>query len=213
MRVGVEGSRRLSLGAGENPASLTPSFELGLRRDGGDAETGFGADMGAGIAFADAKHGLRLDLRARALVAHEAPGFREWGASAGFSWDPRPDSERGLALSVTQSWGASPSGGAQALLDRTTMAGLAATDYSGRFHASSRLAGELGYGLPAFAGLTGTPNVGFGLTEHGRDWRVGWRLSPSAGDSAFAVSLDATGRQPTTGPAEHGLILKGRLNW
>ena len=134
-------------------------------------------------------------------------------ARAGFSWDPRPDSERGLALSLTQSWGASPSGGAQALLDRTTMAGLAAPDGVGSFHASSRLAGELGYGLPAFGGLTGTPNLGFGLTEQGRDWRVGWRLSPSTGESAFAVSLDATGREPTAGAAEHGLMLRGRLSW
>ena len=37
----LEGSRPFALGA---DAVLTPSLELGVRHDGGDAETGFGAD-------------------------------------------------------------------------------------------------------------------------------------------------------------------------
>ena len=89
LRTGVEGSRRFALG-GDDGATLTPSFELGLRLDGGDAETGFGADLGGGLAFADPKHGLSLEFRAQGLLAHESSGFREWGASAGLAWDPRP---------------------------------------------------------------------------------------------------------------------------
>ncbi len=33
--------------------SLTPSVEVGLRRDGGDAETGAGMDVGGGLEFSD----------------------------------------------------------------------------------------------------------------------------------------------------------------
>ena len=127
LHTGVEGARRFALGGGDG-ATLTPSFELGLRLDGGDADTGFGADLGGGLAFADPKHGLSLEFRARGLLAHESSGFREWGASAGLAWDPRPGTDRGLSLSLRQGWGLSPAGGMDALLGRETLAGLAAND-------------------------------------------------------------------------------------
>ena len=214
LRTGIEGARRFALGDG---AAVTPSFELGLRLDGGDAETGVGADMGGGLAFADPKHGLSFDLKARGLIAHEASGFREWGASVSFGFDPRPETERGLALSLTQSWGASPTGGMDALLGRETLAGLAANDDGGRFEASSRLEGELGYGLAAFGGgFTGTPNIGFGLSDNARDYRLGWRLTSAVpGDPGFEVSLDATRRETANDdtPAEHGVMLRGTIRW
>ena len=67
---------------------------------------------------------MALDLKARGLVAHQAPGFREWGASASLAWDPRPSTDRGLALTLRQSWGGSPTGGMEALFARETLAGL-----------------------------------------------------------------------------------------
>ena len=230
LRTGIEGSRPVVLSGsgsgtgGESGATLTPSFELGLRLDGGDAETGLGADLGGGVAFADSKNGLALDMKARGLVAHEASGFREWGASLAASWDPRPETDRGLSLSLAQSWGASPSGGMDALLSRETLAGLAANDEDGGagFEASSRLEGELGYGLPAFGGaFTGTPNVGFGLSGGGaRDWRLGWRLTSAIrGAPGFEVSLDATRSEPANDPGsgagapEHGVTLRGTIRW
>ena len=217
VRFGVEGSRRFALGAKEDGASMTPSFELGVRRDGGDAETGLGADLGAGLVFADPAHGLTFESRARGLIAHEADGFREWGANVAFGFDPSPETDRGLALTLTQSWGASSSGGMDALLGRETLAGLAAEDGAGGFRASRRLEGELGYGLPAFGGgFTGTPNVGFGLSEGSRDWRVGWRLTAARRDALdFELSLDATRREPANNDAapEHGVTLRAGLRW
>ena len=223
MRTGVEGSRRFALGRADEGASVTPSFELGLRLDGGDAETGMGADLGGGVAFADPKNGVALDMQARGLVAHEAPGFREWGASLAASWDPRPTTDRGLSLTLRQSWGASPSGGMDALLSRETLAGLAANDpgsgsgAGGKFEASSRLEGEVGYGLPAFGGaFTSTPNVGFALSDDGaREWRLGWRLTSAiSGDPGFQVSLDATRSEPANDEEpEHGVTLKAAIRW
>ena len=218
-RVGIEGSRRFVLGPVDDGASVTPSFEIGLRLDGGDAETGMGADLGGGLAFADPKHGLSFDMRARGLIAHEASGFREWGASLAGTWDPRPETDRGPAMSLRQSWGASPSGGMDALLSRETLAGLAANDDgSGGFKASSRLEGEISYGLSASGGaFTGTPNVAFGISDGGaREYRAGWRLiSAMPGDPGFEVSLDATRRQAANddGPPKHGLTLKGAFRW
>ena len=216
LRTGIEGSRPVALG--ESGATLTPSFEIGLRLDGGDAETGMGADLGGGLAFSDPKNGVALDLRARGLVAHQSPGFREWGASVSASWDPRPSTDRGLSLSLTQSWGASPAGGMDALLSRETLAGLAANDNAGKFEASSRLEGEIGYGLPAFGGaFTSTPNIGFGLSGGGaREWRLGWRLTSAIeGDPGFEVRLDATRREPANddGPPEHEVTLRAAIRF
>ncbi len=223
LRTGIEGSRRFALGDGGDGASVTPSFEVGVRLDGGDAETGFGADLGGGVAIADPANGLSLDLKARALVAHEASGFREWGASASFAWDPRPETDRGLSLSLTRTLGAAPSGGMDALLSRETLADLAANDdgQGGGFEASGRLEGEIGYGLPVFGGgFTGTPNLGFGLSDNGaREYRLGWRLTSAVpGDPGFEVSLDATRSEPANGngagaPAEHGVTLRAAIRW
>ena len=220
LRTGIEGSQRFALPgsrAGEGGASVTPSFEIGLRHDGGDAETGFGAELGGGLAFAGPASGLSLDLDVRGLVAHRASGFREWGASASFGWDPRPATDRGLALSLTRSWGAAPSGGVNALLTRETLARLAANDNSGDFRTAGRLEGEIGYGIALRGGgFTGTPNLGFGLSDGGtRDWRVGWRLTSAVPrDPGFAVNLDAMRKEPANDAApEHGVLLNGTLRW
>ena len=222
-RAGIEGSQRLTLpgsrsGAGEGGASITPSFEIGLRLDGGDAETGFGADLGGGLAYADSANGLSLDLKGRGLIAHGASGFRELGASASFGWDARPATDRGLSLSLTRSWGATPSGGMDALLTREVLAGLTANDNGGDgFRTAGRLVGEIGYGIALFGGgFTGMPNLGFGLSDGGgQDWRVGWRLTSAVlRDPGFEVNLDATRKEPANdAAAEHGVSLRGTLRW
>ena len=85
LRLGLEGSRPFRLADG---SMLTPSVGIGVRRDGGDAETGFGADIVAGVAWSDPKRGLGAELRGRALLTHESKGFRQRGLAGSFSWDP-----------------------------------------------------------------------------------------------------------------------------
>ena len=65
LRVGLEGSWRVAL---EEGGSLMPTLEAGLRHDGGDAETGFGGELGGGIAWVDPALGLSLDLSGRTCV-------------------------------------------------------------------------------------------------------------------------------------------------
>ena len=69
IRTGLEGSRAYML-AGR--LSLKPSVEVGLRHDGGDAETGAGMDIGVGLVVSDAATGLAVG-RAGA-DAGDAPG-------------------------------------------------------------------------------------------------------------------------------------------
>ena len=121
-------------------------------------------------------------------------------------------------MSLTRSMGASPSGGMDALLSRETLAGLAGNDdgNGSGFQASGRTAGEIGYGLPAFGGgFTGTPNMGFGMSDDGtREYRLGSKLT-SAGAGGLEISLDATRKESGSGsgPDVHGVLLRGAVRW
>ena len=149
LRLGLEGSYALAVGGG---ALLTPSFQVGVRRDGGDAETGLGMDVGGGLSFTHPALGLAAGLRGRALVAHETAAPAEWGATGWLASDPNPASELGPALTVSPSIGAPADGGAAALWGRDSLAGLEGAapppaDARGRIEA------QLGYGLPLPGGV------------------------------------------------------------
>ena len=216
LKLGLEGTRPVRL---ESGAALTPRLEVGARLDGGDAETGFGLDVGGGLAWSDPQRGVSADLRGRGLVSHESKGFRDVGLSGSLSWDPGPGSGRGPSLTLSQSFGGSSSGGVNALLERGTLAGLAAND-NGKPGAGNELLAQrrfelkIGYGSPAFGDrFTQTPELGFGLTGAGREYSLVWRLSRGGGglDSA----LEARRREndhvaPGPGRAEHTLGV--RLN-
>ena len=209
LRLALDGSWRFVL-AGD--AALTPSLEVGVRHDGGDAETGFGVDLGGGLAFAAPKRGLTFDVSARTLVAHEASGFRERGITAALSFDPRPSTDRGLTMSLRQTLGAASSGGADALFGRETLTGLGANDNGG----ARRLELTAGYGIAMFGGrFTGTPELGLGLSDTGRDYRLGWRLGlGSGGATSFELGLEATRRESASDDAaEHTVGFRLGATW
>ena len=209
LRLGLDGSWLFQFDGG---TSITPSFEIGMRNDGGDAETGFGVDIGGGLAFANAQSGFGFELNARGLLAHEDSDFREWGVSGAFRFDPNPSSELGLSLSVGPSWGASPTGGVNALLGRETMTGVA---LDGATPQGGRLGTEAAWGFPAFGGrYTGTPYLGLGLTEAGRDYRFGWRLGAVDIEALeLALGLEGTRRESGGRPPVHGAMLLSSLRW
>ena len=209
LRLGLDGSWLVQFDGG---TSITPSFEIGMRRDGGDAETGFGVDIGSGLAFANAQSGFGFELNARGLLAHEDSDFSEWGVSGAFRFDPNPSSELGLSLSVGPSWGASPAGGVSAFLGRETMAGVA---LDGATPQGGRLGTEAAWGFPAFGGrYTGTPYLGLGLTEVGRDYRFGWRLGAVDIEALqLSLGLEGTRRESDGRPPEHGAMLRSSLRW
>ena len=195
---------------------LTPSVEIGVRHDGGDAETGFGADIGAGLTWSDPESGLSADIRARGLLAHEADGFSERGFSGTVSWDPEPSTALGPSLTLTQTIGAASSGGAEALLGRGTMEGLAPDDGGDELD-QRHLEARLGYGFALFGGrFTGTPEIGLGLSDEHLDYSVGWRLGLARSERvSFELDLTATRREAASddGAPEHGMGLRGTARW
>ena len=214
LRLGLEGSwRGIEAGGGE----LTPRLEIGVRHDGGDAETGFGLDLGGGLAWSHPASGLTAEVSGRGLLSHEAGGFRDRGISGSLGWDPRPETERGVSLTLTQTLGAPASGGMDALLSRGTLTGLAANDEGEDALQRRRLELRLGYGFSAFEDrFTSTPEIGLGLSDSARDYSLGWRLGlDQSGPNALELRLKATRRESANDNAEpeHGIGFKLTARW
>ena len=206
LRLGLEGSYRLAL---EGDGHLTPRLELGARHDGGDAETGFGIEVGGGIAWVDPSLGLSLDLSGRTLLAHENDDLKDRGFSAALGFDPAPATQRGPSLSLRQDFGGQAQGGLDALFVNDPLEDRAGSE------ATSRWAMEAAYGFPVFGDrFTGSPHVGFGLSTGARDYSLGWRLTPEAAtapDLSFGVK--ATRRESDTAEAEHTVGFEVRARW
>ncbi len=215
LRLGLEGSQPIPL---EGGASLTPSVEIGVRHDGGDAETGFGINLGGGFAWSDPESGLVAELRGHALLTHETEGFRERGVSASLTWDPKPSSALGPTATLTQTVGDPASGGADALLAQGALTGLAAQsgselDGEGDLQ-HRRLEARFGYGFPAWGGrFASVPEVGLGLSDTGREYILGWRLA-SDGPGALQLSTEARRIESKgSGPVEHRIGARLSARW
>ncbi len=210
VRTALEGSRGFTLGGGR--LSLRPTVEVGLRRDGGDAETGAGLDVGGGLAVTDAAMGLSLDVRVRTLLAHQAEGFAERGLSVSFGWDPAPSSPFGLSARLAPSWGGSAMGGAETLWNGQMGYGPGSSEAPG---SGAQLDAEVGYGLPVGARFVGTPRVGLRRSEYGREYRAGWGFGVL--DTSllhFDLGLEAQRREDRmAGGADSGVLARATVSW
>ena len=132
----AEGSWDLVMDSG----TLVPSLELGVRLDGGDAETGTGVEVGTGFHYWG--EGFSIDGKVHALVAHEESGYEEWGAAGAVRIQPGK-SGRGLSLMLSPSWGVVTSH-ADRLGSFTHVQGLVPES---EFDPEMRLNAKIGYGI------------------------------------------------------------------
>ena len=205
LRLGLEGSYRMAL---EGRGHLTPKLEIGARHDGGDAETGFGVEIGGGIAWVDPGLGLSLDVSGRTLIAHGNDDLKDRGYAASLAFDPDPATQRGPSLSLRQEFGGQANGGLDALFQPATL-----EDRTGG-EATSRWAMEAAYGFPAFGGRwTGSPHVGLGLAAAARDYSVGWRLAPETNAPDLSFGLKATRRESDAAAPEHAVGVEATMRW
>ncbi|MCY3669852.1 MAG: hypothetical protein OXH14_02070, partial [Alphaproteobacteria bacterium] len=207
LRLGVEGRRLFALSGG---GSLALKLEIGARRDGGDAETGLGAEIGGGIAWTAPRLGLTLDLAGRTLVTHEDRAMRNRGFSAALAYDPAPDSRRGLSLSLRRDIGGPAADGLDALFANEPIAR--------RVHGqdAERWTAEIGYGLPVFGGrFVGVPHLGYGISYGTREIGLGWRLAPEAhaGAPGLSLAIQAARRESLLMPADHRIGIEIRVRW
>ena len=163
-----------------------------MRHDGGTSETGFGVELGGGLAWIDPRLGLALDLSGRTLIAH---GSDDLGFAASLAWDPGPSTGHRPSLTLRQGWGGAAQGGLDALFAPDPLADRAGTGSS----STARWTAEAAWGFPAFSGrFTGSPHVGVGLATGARDYTLGWRVAP---DLSFGVR--ATRHESDVAPPEH----------
>ena len=218
LRTAIEGSQKMTIG---RRIALSPSVELGIRQDGGDAETGAGMDLGAGLVFADGGSRLAVDLRIRRLLMHQAEGFAESGFSISVSYDPRPSTALGFNARVAPSWGTDTMSGAEGLWGRETMGGMGHDHLMG---SGNRLDAEAGYGLALGTRLVGTPRVGMRASQYGRDYRVGYAVSAlEQGAVSLQLGIDAERREspmlygfgqgPERSGADQRVIGSASLGW
>ena len=187
LRLIVQGERVFVAG---NGATFTPSAEIGLRHDGGDAETGSGVEVGGGLRYIAGP--LTIEGQVRMLVAHEESGYEEWGMSGAIRVTPSA-SGRGLTLAIAPAWGRTGSA-TERLWSAHDARGLGADN---EFEAAGQLTMDAGYGvgLPGNRGVL-TPYAGVTLGDAGaRTIRTGtrWQFNPDT-----VVSVEAT-RQASDG--------------
>ena len=201
LRVVLEGSRGMTWPEGR---TLTPTLEIGLRHDWGDAETGFGLELGGRVQYADPRLGLTIEGAVRGLLAHEDSDYQEWGASGSVRIDPGPTGQ-GLSLTLAPTWGAASSG-VESLWSPQTTAGLA--PQGARPSSTAQLNAEIGYGIPAPFG-TGllTLYAGTVLSDGAaRTYRLGTRWTAVSG---LSLTLDGQRQEPAADqPVNQGLQLQ-----
>ena len=205
LRLALEGSRLLQWANGR---SLLPALELGLRYDDGDAETGFGAELGGRVQYQDLALGLTVATHARVLLAHEDSGYEEWGLGGSLSLDPGA-AGLGASLDLRSSWGAVASG-IDGLWSQQTTAGLARGGMESNY--SMQFDTRLGYGLEVPGGRNLLTPYG-GLTLAGPNSRV-YRLGGVfRRGELLELSLDAERRESLGALPDHGVMLRGSMPW
>ena len=216
LRTAIEGSQKMTI-AGR--MALTPSVEIGIRQDGGEAETGRGMDLGAGLVLADSVTGLAVDIRMRRLLVHQAEGFAESSMSISVIYNPTPSTPLGFTARVAPAWGGESMSGADALWGRESMSGMGQDHLLGG--RGNRLDTEVGYGLPLGTRLVGTPRLGVRTSEYGQDYRFGYGVEAlEQGGVNLQLGVDAERRvspafqtREATAAADQRVLGTARVSW
>ena len=203
-RLMVEMTRARKLNSG---AVLAPTAELGVRYDDGDAETGSGMEVGAGLRYANALRGVLIELKGRSLLTHQSGELTEWGLSGALRVDPGP-ADRGLAFGLRSSYGQTSSGLSR-LWERQEAMTLG---YGPTADMQTAVEADLGYGLRLHAAGGVMPYIGVALSQgSGQAYRLGGRLK--IGES---LRLDLEGARRDGGgrlPSDFAVRVLGNLRW
>ena len=105
LRAALEGSHSRTLSDG---GLFESSLEVGVRYDGGDGETGSGAEIGGRLGYRNPVTRATVEVRARTLLGHSGD-YEEWGVQGSLAVQPGSDGQ-GLSLSLITSYGETGSG-------------------------------------------------------------------------------------------------------
>ena len=193
LRLAMEASYPMVYQSG---MSLTPSIEIGARLDGGDADTGMGSDVSAGVVWAHPEIGLLADARMRTLLAHETDNFKERSLSGSLAWKP---SELGH--------------GPSASISHTLKSLPYQTSNGSIMPSNSRFQTKFGYGFPFGSRFVATPHIGFGLTDSSHEYFVEGSLVSSDRMVPVQVSLRITRHEKAYEVTDHEFMMRGSVKW
>ncbi len=164
----------LEMGQERRSASglFTPLLEVGVRYDGGDGDTGIGAVLGAGLRHVNPVAGVTIEGKLHTLVGRS--DYNEWGIQ-GLVRLQAGANERGLAFSLSPSYGHSGTSDASAMWQQNLSASTNDDDYHARMDA------DISYGLfaPGGRGLL-TPYSAITLGNSSDRYRLGLRWKRNA---------------------------------
>ncbi len=202
VRMTLEAIRGHSLDSG---ARLETSLEAGLRYDGGDGETGAGAELGGGLRYANHSGGLVIEGKARALVGGKGD-TEEWGLSGLITYNPAANG-RGLSFSLTPGYGVTASG-VERLWQQGLDDSLEAQGGNDGYNYTPNLNLRLDYGMDV-SGMPGlvTPYTEFSFGATGDTYRLGLQWQRSKWFDLKLVAERAAGQIT----ADHRIYIEGEI--
>ena len=186
-RVGLEGSHVASF---ENNSFLRSHVDLSLRHDSGDADKGFGLEVGGGLDWHGLMPGLTFNAGVRGLITHGADEFEEWGYSGGLRYDPTPASSQGLLMGITRTTGAPLHGGFRNTLWAED---LVLPSLPGESRRQQQINAEFSYGFETQSGM-GLPWARVGLSGQEKEYRMGYRMFTRYGVPSLEMGKTWYGR-------------------
>ena len=121
---------------------LTPSFQMGVRYDGGDAEEGMGLEAGGGVRYVSG--GLTLKQRLESFLFMSKINMKN-GELEQLLGLIQVNKGRGLSLSIAPTWGTAASNNADRLWSAKELHTLGGSENFK--NSEQQLDAELGYGL------------------------------------------------------------------
>lgn len=183
LRLGIEGTWNIQRGDG---SKLALKGELGARQDGGDAETGYGVEVGGGIAWVNSDRSMEFQVDGRKALSHSSDELESWGLASSFAYASHPKSRQGLSFSISRKIGGRATDAADAAFASAPQSDRA------RSEASSRWSTEIAYGIriPDSRHMS-APYLRHEHSNTTSAYSVGLRLSPIKRMNALHLYADA----------------------
>ena len=154
-----------------NSSIVRPRLELGVRLDGGDAETGVGAEFGAGLEWINPKIGLNVLIDGRTIFAHQNDNFKNWRIGVSAAYDPKPKTKKGFSANLSATASKSTYNETQHIITPTSVLETIEMDKE-----EKTVSVSMAYGQKHGKGFVGSTYTALGTQE--KQTRIGYRIEP-----------------------------------
>ena len=175
-----------------------PTYELGLRYDFGDSDTGGGIDASTGFRAAGAQREVSGELRLHAALSADGE-YEEWGVFAMLRNDPGLDGQ-GLSLQLRPSYGDN---------DRQDLWSNSLDYESDPQEYTMQIAARVGWGIQAARGIF-TPFTEWSHQETNDTYRLGvdWALRRQ-----FTLNLTGQQKHSQADDESQSVLLRGQMDF